>query len=179
MKGKQELVYRIKKSLYDLKQYPRTWYQKFESHIQGLRFKRSQVNQCVYIKQVRNHFIYVALYVGDMLLVGNNMDLIKEVKQQLSFKLNMNDFGPTYLMLGMEIKKDRSSKKLWLSQQKYIEGSLKRFNMQDCKLVKVPIPIGTKLYDDQCPKSEEEIEYMAHVPYASAVSCLMYAMVYT
>ena len=48
--------------------------------------------------------------------------------------------------------------------------------MQDIKPVKVPIPIGTKLSIHLCPKSEEEIEYMAHVPYPSVVCCLMYAM---
>ena len=51
--------------------------------------------------------------------------------------------------------------------------------MQDCKPVKVPIPIGTKLFVNQCPKSEEEIEYMDHAPYASTIGCLMYAMVCT
>ena len=51
--------------------------------------------------------------------------------------------------------------------------------MQDCKSVKVPIHVGTKLSVDQCPKSKEEIEYMAHVPYASVVGCLMYAIVCT
>ena len=45
--------------------------------------------------------------------------------------------------------------------------------------MKVPILVGTKLSTNQCPKSEEEIEYMAHVPYASAVGCLMYAMICT
>ena len=57
------------------------WYQKFDSYIQDLGFKRSQFDHCVYNKEVRDHFINVALYVDDMLLVGNNMDLIKEVKQ--------------------------------------------------------------------------------------------------
>ena len=51
--------------------------------------------------------------------------------------------------------------------------------MQDCKLVKVPIPVGTKLLIDQCPKSKEEMEYMDHVPYASVIGFLIYAMVYT
>ena len=51
--------------------------------------------------------------------------------------------------------------------------------MQVCKPVKVPILVGTKLYVDECPKLQEEIEYMAHVPYASVVGCLMYVMVYT
>ena len=114
-----------------------------------------------------------------MFLVGNDIDMIKEVKQQLHSKFDMKDLVPSHFILGVKIKRDRASKKLWLSQQKYVEGILKRFNMQDCKLVKVPILVGTKLYVHQCPKSEEEIEYMDHVPYASAVGCLMYAMVYT
>ena len=91
----------------------------------------------------------------------------------------MKDIGPTHFILGMEIKRDRASKKLWLSQHKYIEGILKRLNMQDCKLVKVLIPVGTKLFVDQCSKSEKKLEYMAHVPYASVVSSLIYAMVCT
>ena len=51
--------------------------------------------------------------------------------------------------------------------------------MQDCKSVKVPIPVGTKLYVDQCPKSQEEKECMACVPYANVVGRLMYVMVGT
>jgi hypothetical protein len=51
--------------------------------------------------------------------------------------------------------------------------------MQDCKLVKVPIPVGARLTVEQCPKTQEEIEDMAHVPYASVVGSLMYVMVFT
>jgi hypothetical protein len=94
----------------------------------------------------------------------------------MSSKFDMKDLGPTHFILGMEIKRIKASKKLWLSQQKYVEGILKRFNMQP---VKFPIHVGTKLYVDQCPKPEEELEYMTRVPYASVVGCLMYAMVCT
>jgi hypothetical protein len=51
--------------------------------------------------------------------------------------------------------------------------------MQECKPVKVPIPVGVKLSADQCPKTHEEEEDMSRVPYASAVGILMYAMVCT
>jgi hypothetical protein len=51
--------------------------------------------------------------------------------------------------------------------------------MHGSKLVKVPIPIGVKLSADQCPKAQEKEEDMSHVPYASAVGSLMYAMVCT
>jgi hypothetical protein len=51
--------------------------------------------------------------------------------------------------------------------------------MHGSKPVKVPIPIGVKLSANQCLKTQEEEEDMSHVPYASAVGSLMYAMVCT
>jgi hypothetical protein len=51
--------------------------------------------------------------------------------------------------------------------------------MQYCKSVKVPIPVGAKITVELCPNTQEEIEDMAHVHYASFVGSLIYAMVYT
>ena len=93
------------------------------------------------------------LYVDDMLLVGNNMDVIKEVKSQLSSKFDMKDLGSANFILGMDIKRDLANRKLWLNQGKYVKTILQRFNMNGSKLVKVPIPICVKLSADQCPKT--------------------------
>jgi hypothetical protein len=124
VKGRKELVCKMKKSLYGLKQSPRMWYQNFDTYMLGLGFVRSRVDHCVYSKQVGNHFIYVVLYVDDMLLVGNNMVVIKEVKSQLSSKFDMKDLGVANVILGMEIKRDRANRKLWLNQRKYVETIL-------------------------------------------------------
>jgi hypothetical protein len=62
---------------------------------------------------------------------------------------------------------------------KYIETILKCFNMQDCKPVKVPIPMGARLTIEQCPKTQLEIKDMACVPYESVVGSIMYVMVFT
>jgi hypothetical protein len=51
--------------------------------------------------------------------------------------------------------------------------------MHECKLIKVPIPVGVKLFVDQCPKTHEEEYDMSRVPYGSAFGGLMYAMVCT
>ena len=118
------------------------WYQKFDTYIQGLGFVRSNVDHYVYYKQVGEHFIYVVLYVNAMLLVGNNMEVIKEVKMELSSKFNMKDLGASNLILGMEIKRNPVDRNLWLNQRKYIETILHMFNMQECKPVKVRMPIG-------------------------------------
>ena len=130
---------------------------------------RSKADHCVYYKQVGEHFIYVVLYVDDMFLVGNNMEVIKEVKMKLSSKFDMNNLGASNLILGMEIKINCVDRKLWLNQRKYIETILHMFNMQECKPVKVPIPIGIRLSTKQCPKTQEEEEDMSIVPYSSAI----------
>ncbi|XP_031267577.1 secreted RxLR effector protein 161-like [Pistacia vera] len=49
--------------------------------------------------------------------------------------------------------------------------------MVDCKPVKTTMTLGVKFSIDQCPKSEEDAEEMTHVPYASAIGSLIYAMV--
>ena len=60
----------------------------------------------MYSKKVGDHFIYVILYVDDMLLVGNNMDLIKEFKSYFFSKFHMKDLIVEHFILGMEIKRD-------------------------------------------------------------------------
>jgi hypothetical protein len=85
-----------------------------------------------------------------MLLIGNIMNAIKELKKHLSSKLDMKDISVERLIMGMEIKRDRVAINLWLNQKKYIEIIFKRFNMQDWKPLKVPIPVGARLIVEQC-----------------------------
>jgi hypothetical protein len=94
-------------------------------------FVRSKDDHYVYSKQVGNHFIYVVLYVYDILLIGNNTNAIKEVKLQLSSKFDMKDLGVANFILGMEIKRNRAKMKLWLNQRKYVATILQRFNMKE------------------------------------------------
>eukprot|EP00253_Pinus_taeda_P017461 PITA_17461 len=77
----------------------------------------------------------------------------------------MKDLGAANYILGIEIRRDLEKRNLWLNQRKYVETILHRFNMQDIKPVKVPIPIGVKLSTEQCPKTQEEEEDMSRVPY--------------
>jgi hypothetical protein len=67
----------------------------------------------------------------------------------------MEDIGASNFILRMDIKRDQVVRKIWLNQRKYIETILKQFNMQDCKLVKVSIPMGEKLIVEQCLKRQE------------------------
>jgi hypothetical protein len=152
VKGNQELVCKLKKSMYGLKQSPRMWYKKIDTYMLGLGFTRNKEDHCVYFKLIGDYLIYLVLYVNDMLLIGNNKEIIQDVQTQWSSKFDMKDLDASNFILGMEIKRDRKKRKLWLNQRKYVETILQRFNMQGCKPIKVPIPVGVKLFVDQCPK---------------------------
>src|SRR4051812_30118392 len=69
--------------------------------------------------------------------------------------------------------------RFWLSQQRYIEKVLKKFNMDKSKPVGTPLANHCKLSSEQCPVSEKEKAEMEKIPYAFAVGSLMYAMVCT
>ena len=73
--------------------------------------------------------VYIILYVDDMLLVINNMDVIMEMKLQLSSKFDVDDLSASHLILGMDIKRDRIDRRLSFSKSKYVETILKCFNM--------------------------------------------------
>ena len=106
VKGKRELICKLKNSLYGLKQSPRMWYQKFDTYMLGLGFTRNKEDHYVYSKLIGDHLLYFVLYVDDMLLIGNNKEIIQDVKTHLSSKFDMKDLGAANLSLGMEIKRD-------------------------------------------------------------------------
>ena len=172
-KGKEHLVCRLKKSLYGLKQASRQWYKMFDSFMVSQGYKRTNVDHCVYVKQFEvGNFIILLLYVDDMLMVNR-------IKVELSKTFDMKDLGLAKHILGLQITRDRESKKLWLSQETYIERILERFNMQHSKPVSTPLATHFKLSRKCCPITEEERDELSSIPYASTIGSLMYAMVST
>ena len=119
------------------------------------------------------------LYVDDILIVGRNVSRIDSLKKQLSKFFAMKDLGLVKRIIGIRIERDRASKKLYMSQEQYIEKVLARFNMSKAKVVSSPLASHFKLSSRHSPSTDKEKEDMRRVLYASAVGSLMYAMVYT
>ena len=178
--GKEDYVCKLKKSLYGLKQAPRQWYKKFEFVMGEHGYKKTTSDHCVFIRRFSGgDFIILLLYVDDMLIVGRDASKINILKQELSESFEMKDLGPAKQILGIKLTHDRKAKKLWLSQEKYIEKVLQRFNMDKAKVVSTPLATHFRLSVKQSPSTEKEKEEMQKVPYASAVGSLMYAMICT
>ena len=175
----ENMVYKLRKSIYGLKQASRQWFLKFDEKITSFGFVENKIDDCLYLKVCGSRFIFLILYVDDILLASNDLNLLLETKKLLSRMFEMKDMGEASFVLGIEIIRDRSRCLLGLSQKTYIEKMLKRYNMQDCSKGEAPVSKGDKLNKSQCPSNEIEMRGMANRPYASIVGSLLYAQVCT
>src|SRR5258706_5683384 len=104
-----------------------------------------------------------------MLIVSNSNLKLTEMKLNLTKYFKVKDLGEVKFLLGIEVIRDRKAGSIELSQQAYIYQLLKRFNVQDIKPTTTPLSSGTRLTQDDCPTTEEEMKDMGNVPYASLI----------
>jgi hypothetical protein len=168
VKGKEHMGSHLRKSIYGLKQTSRRWYLKFDEE-----------DNCIYAKFRSGKFIFLILYVDDILLASSDVSLLLETKKFLSSNFDMKDLGEASFILGIKIHRDRRNGVLGLSQKAYLEKVLKKFGMHACNPTPTPIVKGDKYGSFQSPRNQYEIDQMKSVPYASAVGSLMYAQVRT
>ena len=109
-------------------------------------YRKCDYDCCVYVRSLDDDsFIFLLLYVDDMLIVANHWDDVNDLKAKLSREFDMKDLGAANKILGMEIIRDRGGSELWLSQKSYVEDVLKRFDMSGCKPVSTPLANHFKL----------------------------------
>ncbi|KAL0345557.1 UNVERIFIED_CONTAM: Retrovirus-related Pol polyprotein from transposon RE1 [Sesamum radiatum] len=85
---------------------------------------------------------YLVLYVDDILLIGNDVKMLGDIKAWLSTQFSMKDMGEASYILGIKIYRDRSRRLLGLTQSSYIEKVLKRFQDGTLKTRLLPMRHG-------------------------------------
>ena len=181
MKGKENLVCKLNKSIYGLKQASRAWNHKIDQVLITLKFMRLQTDSCIYIHRAGDLILIVALYVDDLLLLSNSLGKLNSLKKELAKQFEMKDLGEARFILGIQIERDRKARRLSLSQQAYIEKIVERYRMSDSKPMATPLNPAVKLRKktsvdhDSTDKDSKDLG----LPYQSAVGALMYAMLGT
>ena len=82
----------------------------------SLGFRGNNVEQCIYIRMSEGNFVILVLYVDDILLTSNNLNILIETKQLLAQHFEMKNLWNSSFVLGIEIYLDRSLGVLRLSQ---------------------------------------------------------------
>ena len=96
--------------------------------------------------------MFLLIYVDDMLLACKDKSQIQEVKRILKSEFDMMDLRNTRKILNREIVRNRED----CAQKGYLEKVLKRFSMNNSKLVSIPLEGHFRLSMTQCPQSEVE-----------------------
>jgi hypothetical protein len=107
VKGKEHMGCHLRKSIYGLKQVSRQWYLKFDKTIRSFGFIENEEDNCIYAKFRSRKFIFLILYVDDIILASSDVSLLLETKRFLSSNFNMKDLSEASFVLGIEIHRDR------------------------------------------------------------------------
>jgi hypothetical protein len=102
IEGAQKHECQLNKAIYGLKQAGSAWNKTIHRVFLENGFKSCGADQCVYIKRSRNGFIYVCLYVDDMIIAAKISDEIRDVKDALKNAFKMKELGPAkFIRLGL------------------------------------------------------------------------------
>ncbi|GJV47567.1 retrotransposon protein, putative, ty1-copia subclass [Tanacetum coccineum] len=146
--------------------------QKYPNPVCKLNQNRDE--PCVYVKVSGSYVTFLILYVDDILIMGNNIPMLQDVKSYLRRCFAMKDLGEAAYILGIKIYRDRSKRLIGLCQSAYIEKILKRYYMENSKRGMIPMQEKLKFSKSQGSSTSAEIQHMQNIPYASAVRSIMY-----
>ncbi|XP_068319168.1 uncharacterized protein [Pyrus communis] len=113
----ETLVCRLNKSLYGLKQASRTWFTTFSDAIQNAGYRQSKADYSLFTKVQGTSITVILIYVDDILITGNNIQQMEQLKAFLLKRFRIKDLGDLKYFLGIEFA--RSEKGIFMSQRKY------------------------------------------------------------
>ncbi|HEY1871458.1 MAG TPA: reverse transcriptase domain-containing protein, partial [Chitinophagaceae bacterium] len=157
-------VYYLEKALYGLKQAPRAWYETLTKYLLDNGFSRGTIDTTLFIRKTRGHLLLVQIYVDDIIFGSSSPALCKEFGDLMANKFEMSMLDKLSFFLGLQVKQLENG--IFMSQTKYINDMLKRFKMQDLKIMSTPM---RTLLD-----ADEDGEPFDITLYRSMVGSLMY-----
>lgn len=161
------MVCKLNKSLYGLKQASRMWNERFNQFMIGIGFNRCESDHCLYIKFMRDTVCYVLLYVDDLAILSNGMQMVNDIKSRLAKEFEMTDVGEIDSFLGIHVERNPNDGSIALSQSRYLRNVLGKFSMNDCKSAATPIESRLSLrIGDRNDLTDQ--------PYRELIGCLTY-----
>ena len=112
-KGQQQKVCKLLRSIYGLKQASRSWNLHFDETIKTYGFEQNVDEPCVYKYIKEKKVVFLVLYVDDILLIGNDVETLSNVKKWIVEQFQMKDLGEASYILGIQIIRDLIRTSFW------------------------------------------------------------------
>ncbi|KAK5838940.1 hypothetical protein PVK06_007688 [Gossypium arboreum] len=137
------MVCRLRKSLYGLKQASIQWNIRLTEALHAAEFTQSKYDYFLFTKRVKGKTVVLFVYVDDLLIAGNDIDMIEELKGVLNTTFKMKDLGNLRYFLRIEVL--RSNEGIVLSQKKYVHELIEDTGFKDAKIASTPLEQNLKL----------------------------------
>ena len=128
---------------------------------------------------IAERLMILAVHVNDMLLAGNDHELMKEGKAWLAKHFMIKDMGAPKLIVGLKVICDEERGTTVISQGHFIDELMVRYHQETAPTALTPLSSGFEFTSDDLPLTEADKEEMTHHPYQSLVGALMYVMIGT
>ena len=109
---------KLRKSLYELKQSPRTWFDRFMKAIKKQGYVQAQTDDTVFYKHKESKITILIMYVDDIIFTGDDVEEMTRVKKGLASEFEMKDLEKLRYFLGMEVARNKT--RISITQRKYI-----------------------------------------------------------
>jgi hypothetical protein len=151
VKGKENWVCKLHKSIYGLKQAPRVWNSTLNKFLLEKGFTPSEADPCVYIWKNGQSIVIVGVYVDDMAITGNTRKYIDWIKNEFNSRFKMKDMGPAKFILGIEITRNREERTMKLHQNAYTTKKITEFGMEILGKASTPMELGVNFDSEESP----------------------------
>jgi hypothetical protein len=88
-----DLVCRLYKSLYGLKQASRAWYSRFATYLTTLGFIEAKLDTLLFIFRCGSDTVYLLFYIDDIILTASSTELLCRTISALLWEFTMKDLG--------------------------------------------------------------------------------------
>ncbi|GJV91713.1 retrotransposon protein, putative, ty1-copia subclass, partial [Tanacetum coccineum] len=106
-------VCKLKRSIYGLNQASRQWNKRFDDEIKKFSFTQNHDKPCVFQKASGSYVTFLILYVDDILIMGNNIPMLQDVKSYFGKCFAKKDLGEAATnILGINIYRIRCIKEV-------------------------------------------------------------------
>ncbi|XP_017482478.1 PREDICTED: uncharacterized protein LOC108371430 [Rhagoletis zephyria] len=93
-----------RKAIYGLKQYGRVWNNTLDEVLKDIGFNRCKNEPCLYVSQHQQQYSYIAVYVGDLIIMSPSETYIARIKKKIASKFQMQDGGAIRYFLSLEVQ---------------------------------------------------------------------------
>ena len=119
-------LFRVVKALYGLKASGRCWHNRLHDTLRSMKFFPSMAEEDIWMRDMGDHYEYIAVYVDDLLIASRNPKAITDTLESAPINFKLKGTGPLSFHLGCDYFRDEDGT-LCYGPRKYIDRMVQAY----------------------------------------------------